>query len=111
MAIWGEDANGQLGREKEHPEKYHKIIGPYTKQTTLEKGNGISLAETCRKTQMIPMNTWKRVKTTKQKNKNKNKPKPNRRAKKSTSRLPHYMDQSRRQHHQANRLCTYKPKI
>jgi len=30
MAIWGEDANGQLGREKNRPGKYNKIIGNYT---------------------------------------------------------------------------------
>jgi len=32
LTIWGADANGQLGREIAHPEKYNKIIGPYTLQ-------------------------------------------------------------------------------
>jgi len=31
MAIWGSDANGQLGRAEEEPEQCRKIIGPYTR--------------------------------------------------------------------------------
>ena len=37
MTIWGEDANGQLGKEKETTSKYHKIIGPETNATSPEK--------------------------------------------------------------------------
>ena len=59
LTTWGADANGQLGRDETHPEKYHKIIGPLTKQTRPEKGNGVQLAHICQTKHMIPMNTWK----------------------------------------------------
>jgi len=62
MAIWGADANGQLGREKNQPEKYDKIIGPHTNKTSPEKGNGVEMANLCRQHLMIPTNTWKRSK-------------------------------------------------
>jgi len=57
MKIWGADANGQLGRDTTRPEQYNKIIGPFTKQATPGKGNGVKLAQQCIKHQMIPMNT------------------------------------------------------
>ena len=37
MAIRGEDANGQLGREKAHPGKYDKVIGPPAQATHPQK--------------------------------------------------------------------------
>jgi len=37
MTIWGADANGQLGREQNQPEKYNKIIGPYANKASPEK--------------------------------------------------------------------------
>jgi len=62
MAVWGADANGQLGREKKHPEKYDKIIGPYTNHTSPEKGNGVKMKNICKQHHTIPMNAWKRAK-------------------------------------------------
>ena len=62
MTIWGADANGQLGREKNQPEKYDKIIGPHTNNSSPEKGNGVKMANLRRQHLMIPMNTWKRAK-------------------------------------------------
>ena len=66
MVIWGADANGQLGnRNHEEDGKYakkehadHRIIGPYTKESKTEKGNGAQLHRMCRRQQMIPMATW-----------------------------------------------------
>ena len=62
MTVWGADANGQLGREKNRPGKYDKIIGPYTNHTSPEKSNGVKMANICKQHHMIPMNTWKRAK-------------------------------------------------
>jgi len=60
----GEDASGQIGREHGNPEKYDKIIGPYTLRSKPKKGDGVQLAQICHKSHMIPMNTWKRPKLT-----------------------------------------------
>jgi len=71
MTIWGEDANGQLGRDTARPELYNKIVGPYTNKECPEKGNGIKFIQQCLQHQMIPMNTWERAKLTNKKNTNK----------------------------------------
>ena len=62
MAIWGADANGQLGREKNQPEKYDKIIGPHTNNSSPEKGNGVKMANLCKQHLTIPTGKWKRAK-------------------------------------------------
>ena len=48
------------------PEELIKIIGPLTRQSTPEKGNGLHFARICKEYHMIPMNTWKKGKLSKQ---------------------------------------------
>ena len=60
MDRWETETNQK--KKKDMPKKGNAdqgIIGPYTKASKREKGNGAQLRRICRRQQTIPMTTWR----------------------------------------------------
>jgi len=111
MTIWGADANGQLGREKNQPEKYDKIIGPHTNNSSPEKGNGVKMANLCKQHLMIPMNTWKRAKIHPKEKKQIQESHEPEKQKRHTKTKHNHMGKPRWKNGTTNRLHINKPQV
>jgi len=112
IAIWGADASGQLGREQEHTEKYHKIIGQYTKNNKPEKGNGVKLAQICQQQKMIPNEQMGKTQNSQTKKKSdRKKPTSRTNARRNTTKQTNNMDKPRRKNHKTTRLRNDKPQV